>query len=117
MAIMLQYIQYWMDQKMTFKPGDKGVQIAWMSGVLQDFGTMPQGPLKFEYDEEFTALIKKFQKANKREESGVADAFTMRDLQRQWVIHGLRDYGLSEELVGTAPKGFYEGDGLDASKY
>jgi len=117
MAIMLQYIQYWMDQKQTFKPGDECVQVAWMSGVLQDYGIHPEGPLTFVYNDYLVEGIKAFQKSNKREETGIADVSTMRDLQRQWVIHGLRDYGLSHELDGTAPKGFYEDGSLDSTTY
>lgn len=117
MAIMLQYIQYWMDQKQEFKPGDECVQVAWISGVMQDFGILPEEPLRFKYDDTLTEAVRAFQRANKRDETGVCDARTMRDLQRQWVIHGLRDYGLSHELDGTAPKGFYEGGSLDASKF
>lgn len=117
MAIMLQYIQFWMDKKQTFKPGDECVQVAWISGVLMDFGILPEGPLHFSYDDTVTEGIKAFQKANRRDETGEADTMTMRDLQRQWVIHGLKDYGLSHELEGTAPPAFYEGGGLDSTKY
>ena len=115
MAVMLQYIQYWMDTKLSFKEGDESVHIAWIRGVLKDFGTLPEDAgLSRVYDSELTERIKVFQEANKREPTGECDHRTMRDLQRQWVIHGLRDYGILDQLEGTAPKTFYEKGKIDA---
>lgn len=114
MAVMLQYIQYWMDEKLTFKEGDNAVHIAWIRGVLKDYEILPtEAELSTEFDGTLTDAIKRFQTSRKREATGECDFRTMRDLQHQWVIHGLSDYGLLEKLEGTAPPAFYE-SGLKA---
>ena len=114
MAVMLQYVQYWMDQRLSFQEGDDAVHIAWIRGVMRDVGLLPEdAPLTTNFDAELTEKIRAFQTQNKREPTGVCDHATMRDLQRQWVIYGLKDYGILDTLVGTAPKGFYE-KGLEA---
>lgn len=109
-AILLQYVQYWMDQRQEFRKGDDCVQVAWIHGVLADYGLIPEwtGPLPSRYDDQTEAWIKEFQVKNKREPSGVCDYFTMRDLQRQWVIAGLQNHGLGDELKASAPANFYE---------